>query len=430
MDNTVVMATSPPIPLTPAEEDLGWTKLASLDLVKPAEGECHGILPIGGNLQVDDLTSSISSCTSDPVLRWILSFPLGLPLMKDDVFFAPPHTFNIHDADDAISLSSSDSDSHKSPSPDLSPLTSPSSFLYYEPLFGGIEDLLSRKRHEEESTSKPPRQGRCRRVSTQSIDLDWLALLHDFHEDEDEDDIPFHHKSVEQKMHNLQLSDSDEEGEEEESDYCLKAQSPQRRRKRGRAGSFTPRYRKYQKQKKDRVSSEEPVEPLTIDQEKTLFEQLTAANIDWCRYCGTTEGVNWRPGPWGKRTLCNKHGCDYKGYGLASRLPRLDLSAFSNETLQDRTRPIVQQFCTACQNPTQSHNLLVPCEGGCSRAYHLTCHPLISTSAWYCSDVCKDNRRRNKVVVDLPRKHLPLMRLQKQPLEKNLFDQDEPDSPL
>lgn len=36
----------------------------------------------------------------------------------------------------------------------------------------------------------------------------------------------------------------------------------------------------------------------------TIFQKLTKANIDWCRYCGTTEGVNWRPGPWGKRTLC------------------------------------------------------------------------------------------------------------------------------
>lgn len=36
----------------------------------------------------------------------------------------------------------------------------------------------------------------------------------------------------------------------------------------------------------------------------TIFQKLTKANVDWCRYCGTTEGVNWRPGPWGKRTLC------------------------------------------------------------------------------------------------------------------------------
>lgn len=42
----------------------------------------------------------------------------------------------------------------------------------------------------------------------------------------------------------------------------------------------------------------------TSDVGLTLFEQLSMAGIDWCRYCGTTEGVNWRPGPWGKRTLC------------------------------------------------------------------------------------------------------------------------------
>lgn len=36
----------------------------------------------------------------------------------------------------------------------------------------------------------------------------------------------------------------------------------------------------------------------------TIYEKLTKASVDWCRYCGTTEGVNWRPGPWGKRTLC------------------------------------------------------------------------------------------------------------------------------
>ncbi|KAG1441560.1 hypothetical protein G6F56_011426 [Rhizopus delemar] len=37
---------------------------------------------------------------------------------------------------------------------------------------------------------------------------------------------------------------------------------------------------------------------------KSRFEQLTTQGMDWCRYCGTTEDVNWRPGPWGKRTLC------------------------------------------------------------------------------------------------------------------------------
>lgn len=36
----------------------------------------------------------------------------------------------------------------------------------------------------------------------------------------------------------------------------------------------------------------------------TLYQTFSKQSIDWCRYCGTTEGVNWRPGPWGKRTLC------------------------------------------------------------------------------------------------------------------------------
>jgi len=86
----------------------------------------------------------------------------------------------------------------------------------------------------------------------------------------------------------------------------------------------------------------------------TLFQILTKANIDWCRYCGTTEGVNWRPGPWGKRTLCNKHGCDFKGYGFACKLPRLDLTSYAHETVDQRIRPVLQHcrfffcFATSC----------------------------------------------------------------------------------
>lgn len=102
----------------------------------------------------------------------------------------------------------------------------------------------------------------------------------------------------------------------------------------------------------------------------------------------------------------SKHGCDYKGYGLASRLPRLDLSAFSNEKLQERLRPVVQQFCIVCQSPeqTEKDNHLILCSGGCSRAYHQHCHtPVITVNPatdpvrWYCSALCKENRKRNKV---------------------------------
>ncbi|ORY98961.1 hypothetical protein BCR43DRAFT_213175 [Syncephalastrum racemosum] len=44
--------------------------------------------------------------------------------------------------------------------------------------------------------------------------------------------------------------------------------------------------------------------PARSTQQPTVYQNLTKSQIDWCRYCGTTEGVNWRPGPWGKRTLC------------------------------------------------------------------------------------------------------------------------------
>ncbi|KAG2215221.1 hypothetical protein INT46_006624 [Mucor plumbeus] len=146
---------------------------------------------------------------------------------------------------------------------------------------------------------------------------------------------------------------------------------------------------------------------------KTVFQQLTDASIDWCRYCGTTEDVNWRPGPWGKRTLCNKHGCDYKGYGLANRLPRLDLSAFLNEKLIDRTRPVVQDFCFVCQSSGQTNkdHQLIYCQGGCSRAYHQHCHtplitanPAIDSVRWYCSALCKENHfnLQDILVVELP----------------------------
>ncbi|ORX62178.1 hypothetical protein DM01DRAFT_253265 [Hesseltinella vesiculosa] len=139
----------------------------------------------------------------------------------------------------------------------------------------------------------------------------------------------------------------------------------------------------------------------------TLFEQLSLAGIDWCRYCGTTEGVNWRPGPWGKRTLCNKHGCDYKGYGLASRMPRLDLSKYRHERIQDRGRPVIQEFCATCQERGDETAPLVPCDGGCSRAFHSRCfttdkeNPPIAFQGhaplWFCSPSCQDNRSNNRV---------------------------------
>lgn len=149
----------------------------------------------------------------------------------------------------------------------------------------------------------------------------------------------------------------------------------------------------------------------------TIYQKLTKANVDWCRYCGTTEGVNWRPGPWGKRTLCNKHGCDYKGYGFACKLPRLDLTGFVKESIDDRERPVLQLYCSGCQRKDSwEGNVLVSCEG-CPKAYHQKCLPtdeltdafVASKEAWFCDASCCDNARKKRIVVELPRKRLPLM---------------------
>ncbi|KAI9271073.1 hypothetical protein EDC94DRAFT_301754 [Helicostylum pulchrum] len=150
----------------------------------------------------------------------------------------------------------------------------------------------------------------------------------------------------------------------------------------------------------------------------TIYQKLTKASIDWCRYCGTTEGVNWRPGPWGKRTLCNKHGCDYKGYGFACKLPRLDLTGFTRESIDDRERPVLQLYCSGCQRKDSwENNVLVRCEG-CPKAFHQNCCPTAgelsdtfvkSKEAWFCDASCCENTRRKRIVVELPRKRLPLM---------------------
>ncbi|KAJ2617203.1 hypothetical protein H4S08_000418 [Coemansia sp. RSA 1365] len=148
----------------------------------------------------------------------------------------------------------------------------------------------------------------------------------------------------------------------------------------------------------------------------TIFEALSHGGIDWCRYCGTTEGINWRPGPWGKRTLCNKHGCDYKGYGFASKMPRLNLKAFADEALDERIRPVLQTFCQICQQDcSEDSNVLVHCDG-CHRAYHQSCHPegihasdITLDSPWYCESTCRDNARRRRILVELPKCRLPYM---------------------
>ncbi|KAI8993286.1 hypothetical protein BDB01DRAFT_847183 [Pilobolus umbonatus] len=498
------------------------------------------VLPIGApRMVLDDL---IITPLPDG-LQFMLS-QLQQPLMnllKDDVFLAQPsilspdtlNPFWAVDQDDTLSLSSHSSSSSqqtdKPSSPCLSPVTSPTNFLYnHEPLFDGIEDQLliydtrkmtgndDRILEEDEissitSTLSTDEQLQSVHQSSTEDDLEWFKLF-----DSPKDDITCdttskdnhsssgtpgncchhdHHSNCnhtttglkrkrsgtpndlidrihteynENKLDSLfnvypnaDIKEKPTFQNEHTNINCpVENNTRVKRRKKTKATNFT-RYKKYQKKQDTLFNASSPIhtprklatksnlhtntltftpcnnKKKSIDQNKesskqcqliefitevndaTVFQQLTQSGIDWCRYCGTTEGVNWRPGPWGKRTLCNKHGCDYKGYGLASRLPRLNLSAFSDERLVDRIRPVVQEFCIICQSPedTDARQLIV-CSGGCSRAYHQHCHtpmininPSIDPVLWFCSSLCKENRKRNKVVVELPRKHMPLMQL-------------------
>ncbi|KAG2198440.1 hypothetical protein INT47_009017 [Mucor saturninus] len=334
-----------------------------------------------------DGSDSLNDELLQTTFKWMFWSPHHL--VKDDVFFAPSSPSCIIDNNSWV------------PTPCLSPVTSPSDFLYdREPLFDGIDYYYGGA--EEDKTdhcTDSPVNNSIIMHQTPDDDDDWSALFNG----DNYDFLPLTPSSTEEEGQET-LSEDDEEDQE----YLDESPPIQ-------VVNGTTESKQHNPLKRTIEESSLLFTPSKKSKSSTVFENLTKLGIDWCRYCGTTEGVNWRPGPWGKRTLCNKHGCDYKGYGLASRLPRLDLSAFAKERLQDRQRPIVQQFCVICQSPEKTLDKLIPCQGGCSRAYHQYCHSIKNTSStWYCSTQCQENKLKNKVVVDLPRKYLPLMRLQQQ----------------
>ncbi|PVU92729.1 hypothetical protein BB561_003653 [Smittium simulii] len=147
----------------------------------------------------------------------------------------------------------------------------------------------------------------------------------------------------------------------------------------------------------------------------TIFQEFTKNGVDWCRYCGTTEGINWRPGPWGRRTLCNKHGCDYKGYGFASKTPRLDLRSFIGESIDDRKMPILQSYCYVClSNKDEPNNPLYYCSG-CPNSYHKNClaslkyTDTIYEPHFFCRYTCLESSKKNRIVIELQKRKLPFM---------------------
>lgn len=319
-------------------------------------------------------------------------------VIKDDVFLAQPSVYT--DTDDNASLSSHSSLSSfqhgdKSvTSPCLSPVTSPTNFLYnHEPLFeGGIieveETALAYDGEDEEyddplsivteSTLKQP----MRRLSA-SEDLDWFKLLDAFRADVacdipastetavkyDGDRLSLSSISSESDMDDYMVLEDTESrcknkrkrltknqtratnemfklylandfNAQNQSVKALKKPKPikprQKRQKKANTGvkklpkkkmnnvkklilvpnvvAPTQKPTSNTKEKYDDLDQNKEIdvchqliENIAEDEKidnRTVFQQLTDVSIDWCRYCGTTEDVNWRPGPWGKRTLC------------------------------------------------------------------------------------------------------------------------------
>ena len=116
--------------------------------------------------------------------------------------------------------------------------------------------------------------------------------------------------------------------------------------------------------------------------------------------------------------MCNKHGCDYKGYGYAGKVPRLNLSEYQHET--ERFRPILQEWCCKCyEKESFPGNCIVQCDG-CCRAFHQNCYSsfipsivLKSNKRWYCDVSCQATSMNGKIMIELPKKELPMMKLKR-----------------
>lgn len=238
----------------------------------------------------------------------------------------------------------------------------------HEPLFDGIEEDLQQQQHQQKEEKEQQQQqqsdhhhadyfsddeSQSTKSKPESVPtLDWCDEVSSpamsFYGDDEQaipepqvppeqflfDDIEINSSDDEQQQqqeddpfptvlsrgikrkHSKSMDNSDDQaGDDEESDGNERVQLPSslaqlvEHRRPARA---KPARRRTKRHAGRRARPAKPIyidptanEDATEDDGKyTIFERLTQAGIDWCRYCGTTEGVNWRPGPWGKRTLC------------------------------------------------------------------------------------------------------------------------------
>lgn len=129
-----------------------------------------------------------------------------------------------------------------------------------------------------------------------------------------------------------------------------------------------------------------------------VYEYFNQKGVDWCRYCGVAgdTGTFWKLGPWGDRTLCHKHGCEFFGCGFARvTKTRLDLTKFYNEKRSDRLKPIVSEYCSSCWLKLEHDDEKALFCYGCPLAYHKSCfnnnNHLINDSPFYCTQNCHEN---------------------------------------
>jgi hypothetical protein len=147
------------------------------------------------------------------------------------------------------------------------------------------DDTLSLSSHSSLSCSSQPQYSPPTQYMKEN-DVDWCRLLDIFGTDMVYD-LPT--TTMHEPQENIELI--------KKRPSCSDI-SRQKRRKKSKT------LMENSKKLKKNLADQDLVEPMEDDDEKTLYQYLTEQSIDWCRYCGTTEGVNWRPGPWGKRTLC------------------------------------------------------------------------------------------------------------------------------
>ncbi|EIE84848.1 hypothetical protein RO3G_09558 [Rhizopus delemar RA 99-880] len=138
-------------------------------------------------------------------------------------------------------------------------------------LSSAVDDVVSRKRRWFDSLLEHNKKQKLQELTMENNELDGY-----FEESDDEDLISHHSTLTLFEQDELSSVDSWEDKETKKDQKQSK-----------KIDIIQPDPYQHTPKTKPRPTAQ-----------PTIYQKLTKANIDWCRYCGTTEGVNWRPGPW------------------------------------------------------------------------------------------------------------------------------------